>query len=218
MKIWCPCDKNFDVEHSSVINLDTEPEIIGKINDGSFLTFKCPHCGRAVRSEIKTRIEWPSKKNILLFVPEADRIACLSSSAGLKQIDLSTNKEEKSPYVKKDEIPVIGYAELAERIAVLQAGLDPQAIEVLKFFVLDSGKDIKGKKIKLFFHSVENEMLELYVYGLKPDEVAVMPIPKRLYDSIIGDIQSEKKQEVFKAVYLGNYLSYQNIFTEGQGE
>lgn len=215
MKIYCPCDKSFDIEHSGTVNLDKNPELISKIADGSFLTFKCPQCGRNIRSELKTRIEWPSKKNILLFVPESDRIACLSSCAGLKQIDLETNKEETS-YVKSDEIPVIGYAELAERIAILQANLEPQAIEVLKFFVLDSGKDINKKKVKLIFHSIENTTFEFYVHGLKSDEVAVMHVPHRLYDSILSDIKHKKKQEVFTAVYLGNYLSYQNILMDEQ--
>lgn len=218
MKIYCPCDKSFDIEHSGNVNLDKNPELIRKIADGSFLTFQCPQCGRSIRSELKTRIEWQSKKNILLFVPESDRIACLSSCAGLKQVDLVTNKEEKTSYVKPDETPVIGYAELAERIAVLQANLEPQAIEVLKFFVLDSGKDINKKKLKLIFHSIENDIFEFYVHGLKADEVAVMHVPCRLYNSILNDIKQKKKQEVFTAVYLGNYLSYQNILTGEQDD
>ena len=151
MKIHCPCDASFEIEHHAKINLEKEPEILKKIADGSYLTFKCPQCGRKVRSEIKTRIEWPSKKLILLFVPEADRIACLSSCSGLKEINEKTKKTEKIEYEKADETPVIGYSELAERLAVVEAGLDPHAMEVLKFFILDSGKDIKGKKIKIFF-------------------------------------------------------------------
>lgn len=217
MKINCPCDKSFEIEHNAKINLDKEPEILKKIADGSYLTFKCPQCGRNVRSEIKTRIEWPSKKLILLFVPEADRIACLSSCTGLKEINEKTKKAEKIEYEKADETPVIGYSELAERIAVVEAGLDPHAMEVLKFFILDSGKDIKGKKIKIFFHSINDDgSFEFYVYGLKEDQVAVMKIPVKLYNSICQDIKNKKKSEIFTAVYLGNYLSYQNIFTEGR--
>ena len=217
MKIHCPCDKSFEIEHNYTVNLDKEPEILKKIADGSYLTFKCPQCGRNVRSEIKTRIEWPSKKIVLLFVPEADRIACLSSCSGLKEINENTKKEKKIEYEKSDETPVIGYAELAERLAVIEAGLDPHAMEVVKFFVLDSGKDIKGKKIKMFFHVVtKTGSFEFYVYGLKEDQVAVMNIPVKIYDSVCADIKNKKKSEVFKAVYLGNYLSYQNIFTEGR--
>ena len=126
-------------------------------------------------------------------------------------------KAEKIEYEKADETPVIGYSELAERIAVVEAGLDPHAMEVLKFFILDSGKDIKGKKIKIFFHSINDDgSFEFYVYGLKEDQVAVMKIPVKLYDSICQDIKNKKKSEIFTAVYLGNYLSYQNIFTEGR--
>ena len=40
MKIHCPCDASFEIEHHAKINLDKEPEILKKIADGSYLTFK----------------------------------------------------------------------------------------------------------------------------------------------------------------------------------
>lgn len=217
MKIYCPCEKSFDVFHSESINLDEQPQLVDDILDGKFLTFTCPQCGRTIKSEVKTRIEWKSKKQILLFVPESSRIECLSCCAGLKKIDFKTNTEIAHNYCKKDETPVIGYAELSERVEVLKNNLNPHAVEVLKFIVLDSGKNIKNKKIRIFFHSVlDNGFFEFYVYGLKDDEVAVMPVPIKLYNSILTDLNKKKKSELFTGVYLGNYLSYQNIFTEGQ--
>ncbi len=211
MKIFCPCDKGFTVKHDSVINLDKNPEILDKINDGSFLTFDCPKCGRPVRTEFQTRVEWPSKKQTLLFVPEAKRIACLEACSSKKK---STAKDAFT--VEKDETPVIGFSELAERLAVINDDLDPHALEVLKFFILDSGKEIKGKKIKIFYHAKSGESFEFFVHGLKADELAVMNVPSKLYDSISQDIKKKKNKEVAQGVFLGNYLSYQNIFTEGQ--
>ncbi len=211
MKIFCPCDKGFSVKHDSVINLDKNPDILKKIEDGSFLTFKCPKCSRPVRTELQTRLEWPSKNQTLLFVPEAKRIACLDFCS------TKNKKKAKDAFsVEKDETPVIGFGELVERIAVIKDDLDPHAIEVLKFIILDSGKEIKGKKIKIFYHAKKDEKFEFFVHGLKADELAIMNVPSALYDSILKDIKKKKKDEVFKAVFLGNYLSYQNIFTEGQ--
>lgn len=214
MKIYCPCDNSFNIDHSATLDLDKSPELIAKIENGSFLNFVCPKCGRTIRSEIKTRVEWSSRKTVLLFVPESDRIACLSSCAGFKQINLETNKEEKNSYVKTDETPVIGYAELAERVAVLNCNLNPQAIEVLKFLVLSSSKNNIPKKIKLFFHKLEYDTILFYIHGIKKAEVAVMPVPIRLYNSVVNDINADVKNELFQAVYLANYLSYQNISTE----
>ncbi len=210
MKIFCPCDNSFSVKHNSTINIDKSPEVLKEIANGSFLKFECPKCGRGVRSEIKTRFEWPSKGQTLLFVPEANRIACLNICSGNK-------KPDDELKIEKDETPVIGFIELAERIACIQADLDPHALEVLKFFLLDSAKDIKNKKIKIVFNApLADGKFEFYVHGLKADEVAVMQVPDKLYDSIAADIKKKKKDEVFKAVFLGNYLSYQNIFTEGR--
>ncbi len=211
MKIFCPCDKGFTVEHNPLINLDKKPETLKEIEAGSFLTFTCPQCGRPVRTELKTRIEWPSKNVVLLFVPEAKRIACLDACA------TKPRKQDKKAFsIKKDETPVIGFAELAERLAVIKDGLDAHTLEVLKFFILDSGKEIKGKKIKIFYHSKTNEKFEFFVHGLKDNELAIMNVPVSLYESISNDMKKRKNQEVVKGVVLGNYLSYQNIFTEGQ--
>lgn len=217
MKIYCPCDKGFYIEHNPIINLDKEPDIITKILEGNFLTFKCPQCGQQVKPEIKTRIEWDTKNLILLFIPEADRFACLSFCAGLKQIDLNTKKEINAAYLKEDETPVIGYRELAERIKLLKANFDITAIEALKFFIIDNGKDIENKNVKLFFNmETDDGNLQFYVYGLKKDEVAVMNVPKRLYENLLNDIKQNKNKEIIEALYLGKYISYQNIYTKGR--
>ncbi len=215
MKIYCPCDEGFDIEYRAVIDLDREPEIQEQILDGSFSAFKCPRCGKEVKPELKTRLEWPSKKTVLLFVPEAERFACLSFCAGLKQVDLDTEKEADGVYVQADETPVIGYGELVERIRVIRAGLDVSAVEVLKFLVLEQGKETDGKNIKFLFQSItDGGALRFYVYGLRAqkDEVAVMNIPRKLYDSVMADKQKNGKSEIFRSTELGSYISYQNMY------
>lgn len=215
MKISCACEYSFEIEHNEKIDLDKEPEKVIDIQEGNFLAFICPQCGKNIKSEIKTRLEWKSKKQILLLVPERNRIACLNFCAGFKQIDITTNKEIKTPFLKKDETPVIGYSELLDRINVLHSNLIPAAVEAVKFFVMDSAKNININKIQMVFQKITyDDFLEFYIYGMRENEIGIMKIPIQLYDQVVSDMETGKNSEVFKGIYLGQYLSYKNIQTE----
>ena len=133
-KITCKCDCSFDVEYEKTIDLDVQTAVKEKIKNGSFLSFVCPSCGSKVNIELETEFVWKSKKTTLLFVPEKKRMECLAFCAGAVRIDAENNKKIKTEFHKKGQTPVIGYPELADRIAVLDADLDPEIVEAVKFF------------------------------------------------------------------------------------
>ena len=140
---------------------------------------------------------------------------CLAFCAGAVRIDAENNKKIKTEFLKKGQTPVIGYPELADRIAVLDADLDPEIVEAVKFFLLDNGKNIKGKHIQILFEKLEGDTIEFHLHGLREKEVAVMRVPLSLYRSVETDHKKGKQKEVFKALWLGPYLSYKNIHAEG---
>ena len=214
-KITCKCDCSFDVEYEKIIDLDLRPALTEEIKKGAFLSFTCPSCRSKVNVELETEFVWRSKKTTLLFVPEKKRMECLAFCAGAVRINAENNKKVKTEFLKKGQTPVIGYPELADRIAVLDSGLDPEIIEAVKFFLLDNGKDIKGKRIQILFEKLEGEAIEFHVHGLREKEVAVMRVPLSLYQSVEADRKAKKQKEVFQALWLGPYLSYKNIHAEG---
>ena len=214
-KITCKCDCSFDVEYEKTIDLDVRPAITEEIKKGAFLSFTCPSCRSKVNIELETEFVWKSKKTTLLFVPEKKRMECLAFCAGAVRIDAENNKKIKTEFLKKGQTPVIGYPELADRIAELDSGLDPEIIEAVKFFLLDNGKDIKGKRIQILFEKLEGEAIEFHVHGLREKEIAVMRVPLSLYQSVEADRKAKKQKEVFQALWLGPYLSYKNIHAEG---
>ena len=179
------------------------------------MSFICPSCHSKVNIELETEFIWKSKKTTLLFVPEKKRMECLAFCAGAVRINAENNKKVKTEFLKKGQTPVIGYPELADRIAVLDSGLDPEIIEAVKFFLLDNGKDIKGKRIQILFEKLDGETIEFHVHGLREKEVAVMRVPLSLYQSVEADRKAKKQKEVFQALWLGPYLSYKNIHAEG---
>ena len=214
-KITCKCDCSFDVEYEKTIDLDARSAVTEEIKKGAFLSFTCTSCRSKANIELETEFVWKSKKTTLLFVPEKKRMECLAFCAGAVRIDAENNKKIKTEFLKKGQTPVIGYPELADRIAVLDSGLDPEIIEAVKFFLLDNGKDIKGKRIQILFEKLEGEAIEFHVHGLREKEVAVMRVPLSLYQSVEADRKAKKQKEVFQALWLGPYLSYKNIHAEG---
>jgi len=199
-KLTCHCEQVFNVDLPEIVNLDTDKAIIKQIADGSFLTCVCPTCETVLHTDLQTRLEWPSKKTTLTLIPEIDRINFLSGMI---------------PTEKDTEI-LIGFAELADRVAVLEADLSPLAIESLKYHLAikarKSGTDIKP--VIYFEKRTDNNELEFHIHGLKKDEVAITRVPLQVYETIYQDTLKDPENELFTSLRNGAYLSVQNILIE----
>ncbi len=218
-KVTCKCDYSFDITYEKTIDLDAKSAIKEKIKNGSFLSERCPSCNQKVSVELETVFVWKSKKAEVVFIPENKRMECLAFCAGAVRTDVETNKKIKTPLLKKGQTPVIGYPELADRIAVLDAGLNPLIVEAVKFMVLSNGKNLDSKKIQMLFEKMTDaNMLEFHVHGLREKEVAVMPIPMQVYEALAADYKQKKQAELFDALQLGAYISYKNIAMEDGDE
>ena len=178
-KITCHCEQVFNVDLPESVNLDLEPGIIKDITNGSFLTCVCPTCGAVLHTDLKTRIEWPSHELTLTLIPEIERLSYLSGN-----------------YVDKIETSVvIGYAELADRMAVIAAGLDPLAIEYLKYHLAVKALEAnESPKIAVYFEKLtEKGDIVLHIHGIKDNEVAVSTVPRSVYEEILKDTRKTPK-------------------------
>jgi hypothetical protein len=199
-KLTCHCEQTFSVDIPETVNLDDRPEIVGQIADGSFLACVCPTCGAELHTDLRTRFEWPSRRAVIVLVPELERIAYLSGT---------------SP-VEADAQVVIGYPELADRIAVLAAGLAPTITESIKYhLLLKAGETAPRDSISIFFEKKRPDgELEFHVHGLKKDEVAITLIPASLYAKLEGDFKRSPESEPYSLLSNGNYLSVKNLLIE----
>ncbi|MGP1594008.1 MAG: CpXC domain-containing protein [Treponema sp.] len=211
-KITCKCGYSFEQTVETSIDLDAMPNIIEQIKTGVFLSYTCPFCASKMSIELQTEFLWKSKNTTLLFVPETKRMLYRSLCAGEQRVDLETNKKIT---IKKHHIPVIGYPELADRVAVLSAALNPLIIEAVKFFILSSKKEAHAQKMMIVFEALTaDENLEFHVHGMREHEVAVLTVPVSLYHAVESDYRHGKHKDVFNALQLGQYLSYKNIAVE----
>ncbi len=206
----------FDIEHETVISLDEHPEFVARIQQGDFLSYQCPACGARIRAEIKTEFVWHAKNVHLLLVPERERLRCLAFCAGMHMSD-GDSADFCEPFVLREhQTPVIGYAELADRVAILAWDLNPEIVEAVKFFVLEGAPHLGDKRVSCFFErcvgDTGSRVMELHVYGIREQQTAIMPVSMNVYERV--ERERGKQAELFEALYVGAYLSYKNVFTD----
>lgn len=195
--IVCSCDASFDAELPDAVDLDAQPEHKQAILAGTFMAVACPSCGRKLKPEIALRVTWPSRKADLYVVPESDRVEAAEVAAGALATDF-----------------VVGYPELADRVAVLEAGLDPAAVEILKYYLLLKAAEADpNAEASAWFNGLAADSLEFHVHGLRPGEVAVSRIPRSLYERTLAESKVRPGDEPFRSIRNGNYVSVQNLFS-----
>ncbi len=199
--ITCHCDHTFEADLPETADLDRSPELVSAIADGSFLSCRCPSCGANLHTDLDTLVTWPSRNMKLALVSEVSRLAVLSGHAEVPEFFDA----------------VVGFAELADRVAVFAAGLDPLTVETLKFHLASKALDSMptGKPVITFEGLDDQGSLRFHIHGLRAGEVAVSAIPRSLYDSVSSEIAANPDEEPQCCLRNGPYLSVQNLELEG---
>jgi hypothetical protein len=194
-KIPCHCDNTFSVEVPGEIDLDKRPEYLDEIMDGSFMNFTCPGCGKKHKPEFPVTLIWPSRKLRLEALPELDR---------------------GEYYRRKNDPPgtetVIGYPEMADRLAVIRDGLDPAAVEAVKYYLLLKAEEAyPDEEISIWYQNRGPESIEFHLHGIRKGEVAVSRVPLSVYEKTFEDYKKRPKSEIYSALRFRTYLSIQNM-------
>lgn len=194
-KIVCPCNNTFFIDYEEDLYPDTDPELTGRIMDGTFMNYPCSKCGKILKPEFPITIVWTSKKVNIEVIPEMER---------------------GSFYRRKKDPPgtetVIGYPEMAERIAVLRDGLEPAAVEAIKYLLyLKADENYPDNDISIWYQHTADDILEFHIHGLREKEVAVTRIPLSLYQKTLADFKKKPKSGPFSDLRHRSYLSIQNI-------
>ena len=201
-KITCYCDNVFEIEAPEEIDLDNG-EYIDQILDGTFFNFTCPGCSKLHKPEFPLSALWPSKKLRFEVFPELERG------------DFYRRKkapDEKGP--SKLET-IIGYPELAYRLAVIRGGFEPAAVEAIKYFLhLKAEEQYPDDEMEIWYYGYEgdsaNGSLQFHIHGIRKDEVAVMKVPLSLYQKTLDDYKKHPKGDTFSALRVRTYLSVKN--------
>jgi uncharacterized small protein (DUF1192 family) len=193
--LHCPCKNVFSIDYDEEINLDANPDIIEKIMDGTFMHYTCSKCGKNHKPEFHISIIWDAKKIKMDVLPELERGEFY--------------RRKKDP---PNMVTIIGYPEMAERIAVLRDELEPIAVEALKYFLfMKADEHYPENNISVWYQHKAMDNLELHIHGIRENEVAVSRVPLQMYQTILTDYKKKPRSEPFSSLKHRTYISLQNM-------
>jgi len=192
--ITCLCGTSILIDYEEVIDLDQEPKYLEEILNGTFMTYKCSFCEKKNKPEFPINIEWKSKNLKMRIIPELERGEFY--------------RDKKDAY--KFET-IISYPEMADRLAVINDGLEPVVIEALKSFLLDkAAESYPDKEVNAWYHLNDPAFIEFHLDGIRQGEVAVMKVPHEIYQKTFDDYKKNPKRGIFPSLRVRSYLSVQN--------
>ena len=193
--IICPCGKNFPFEYEEELDLDSDSQILESILNGTFMSIACPSCFKTHKPEFKVTLNWKSKNFRLTAIPELERG------------EFYLNKKENLPYDT-----VIGFPEMADRLAVIKDGLEPVAIETIKSYILAKAEEnYPDNDINIRYYCTLPSGIEFHLDGIRYDEVAVMRITLEMYNNTLEDYKKHPKKPIYTSLRHRSYLSVQNL-------
>jgi hypothetical protein len=198
-KIPCFCDNSFMVEIPEEIDLDLNPGYMDEIQNGSFMNFYCPSCGKKHKPEFPLTVLWLSKNLRFEVFPELDRG------------EFYRQKKEVSGKGPEKKETIIGYPELADRLAVIRDGLEPAAVEAIKYYLhVKAEENYPDDEMEIWYASSSPECLEFHIHGIRQYEVAIMRVPRQTYEKTLNEFFKNPKNEIFLSLRVRSYLSIKN--------
>lgn len=198
--VTCMCETTFEADLADEVDLDARTGGLQDLLTGDFFSVTCPNCGTVLKPELRVRVVSASRSLRADVLPETDRLAYYLGSVEIKA---------------GDEV-LIGFAELFERARILADKLDPESVEIVKYYLRlkaeDSAPD--NAEIQVRYHDKGNGRLNFHILGLKQDEVAILPVEEARYERILGEKAKTLKTEPFARIFRGPYRSLRALDTE----
>jgi hypothetical protein len=203
------CETSFDADLPEEIDLDEEPGRLQEMLSGAFFEVTCPSCGTVLKPELTVRVRSRQHGLDLQVVPELERL-----SFHLNEVETPKGAEL-----------LIGYGELFERARMVKDGLDPEAVEIIKYYLRIKAEESANEaaEISVSYAGLQGEeelagprKLLFHISGIKEGELAVLPIGRDYYGRILADKAKTKKSEPFDRVFKGPYRSIRVLEAAGE--
>jgi hypothetical protein len=195
--IICHCDHSFDIDIAEPLDISPATRFREEILAGTFLTVRCPQCGDTLKPEFELTFTASDAQRPIHLVPEKERDHLLFGTHP----------------VPPESSVVVGFAELRDRVRVMDANLDFRAVEYLKYQILVRAGGAEG--VRIYFDRLRDDKLRFAVHGLRSDEVALVDLPGASYRRAERDVAAVKPNEVIRTLLEEPYVSVHKIEIEG---
>ncbi|HTX73003.1 MAG TPA: CpXC domain-containing protein [Rectinemataceae bacterium] len=197
--VTCICEFSFDADLPDEIDLDAEPQRLKQILDRSFFTLTCPSCGTRLEPELKVRLLSRSRDLDVVVLPELERMSFYRGKVALP----------------KSSTVLVGFPELRERARMYSDGLDPDSVEIIKYFLLVQAEERSPEaEISLSYGGKSEESLDFHASGIKTGETAVLHVNRTLYEQTRTDKARTMRSEPFDRIFGGPYRSLRALEIE----
>lgn len=150
------------------INISDNPELKGKVKDGSLFLWECPHCGQVNLAKYETLYHDPASKLMVWLIPSGE-----VSETQMQAITMHT--KAMGGYTLRR---VKDMGSLMEKVLINEAGLDDIVLEMCKFVTKHEmiqkniGQDKREAFLATTFHfykceGEENERILTFMYGFE---------------------------------------------------
>ena len=191
-KVTCMCETTFDADLPEEVDLDTNPKVLDEILKGEFLTVCCPSCGTRLKPELRVRLFSKEKGMDVVALPELERMSLYRGAIELP----------------KGAQAVVGYSELFERARILVDRLDPEAVEIIKYWLIQkAAEQAPDAEISVMYAGTKNEKLTFHLTGLKEDQVAVVPVDSGTYSKTLAEKPRSVREAPLDRIFRGPYRS-----------
>ncbi len=193
-RIACFCDTTFEADIPDSADLRTEPEVGKLIASGDFMVVRCPKCGKRLTPEFPFRLSLTDGRELFL-VPENDLTGFLRGKL---------DYEIGNPFRV-----VIGFPEMAEKLKILDAGLDDRVVEIMKYYLLtgNAQPEDQDQTVTLRYQGEEGGRHVFHVLGLKEGEVGVARLGSDIYHKIAADVEKRAQEEPFRGFCAPPWVS-----------
>lgn len=191
-KVTCMCETTFDADIPEEIDLDSNPGVLGDILAGDFLAVSCPSCGARLKPELRVRLISKKLGMDIVALPELERISLYRGAVELP----------------KGAEALVGYPELFERARILEDGLDPGAIEIIKYWLVQKAEEQAPEAdIRAAFAGRKGDRLSFQLSGLREGELAVLPVDQGTYVKTVAEKARSSREAPLSRVFKGPYRS-----------
>jgi hypothetical protein len=200
-KVTCMCETIFDADLPEEVDLDSSAETLDEILRGDFLAVTCPVCGVRLKPELRVRLVSKRSGLDLVALPELERVSLYRGAVELP----------------KGAEAVVGYPELFERARILVDCLDPEAVEIIKYWLLQkAAEQAPDAEISVAYAGKKDEKLAFHLVGLKEGQVAVVPVEPGTYAKTLSEKARSIREAPFDRIFKGPYRSTRSLEADAE--
>ena len=222
-QIACPfCGQEQDVELWDVIDVDEEPELREQMLTNRINRVECAGCRKGFRID-KPVVYRHLDQDILIHCDP------LTGRRGLADVEATFReaREELDRLLPADVEPpeihlVVEWAELIERIFLLEEGLDARLVEHVKYMMYQQNPErLPAEAKKLLFNAQDSteEQLCFVVQDAKTKKLeAVLNFSRADYEALVNVFDSGEQLELLMEQFPGPYLNGRLRFLQDAAE